>query len=78
LPPILIHASDDEVLRDDGVRVADRARDAGLDVELQLWHHVPHVWQFFAAVLPEARESLDAMAIFVTRHVTTAVRDANT
>jgi len=74
LPPILIHASDDEVLRDDGVRVADRARAAGVDVELQLWHHVPHVWQFFAAVLPEARESLDVMAAFVRRHVPSAAR----
>jgi acetyl esterase/lipase len=69
MPPILVHASDDEVLRDDGVRVAERARAAGVDVELRLWHHLPHVWQFFAAVLPEARESLDAMAAFVRRHV---------
>ncbi len=65
LPPMLVHASEDEVLRDDAIRVADAARDAGVDVELQLWPHVPHVWQFFAAVLPEARASLDAMTRFV-------------
>jgi acetyl esterase/lipase len=69
MPPILIHASDDEVLRDDGVRVAERARAADVEVELRLWHHLPHVWQFFAAVLPEARESLDSMAAFVRRHL---------
>jgi acetyl esterase/lipase len=63
LPPLLLHASQDEVLRDDAVRVAERAREAGVDVTLRLWRHVPHVWQFFAAVLPEARESLvDAVA----------------
>ncbi|WP_411280252.1 alpha/beta hydrolase [Gemmatimonas sp.] len=65
LPPMLVHASEDEVLRDDAIRVATAARDAGVDVELQLWPHVPHVWQFFAAVLPEARASLDATTRFV-------------
>ena len=65
LPPMLLHASEDEVLRDDAVRVADAARVAGVEVELQLWPHVPHVWQFFAAVLPEARESLAATTRFV-------------
>jgi acetyl esterase/lipase len=65
LPPLLLHASQDEVLRDDAVRVAARAREAGVDVTLRLWRHVPHVWQFFAAVLPEARESLDDAVAFV-------------
>ncbi|MEO7522262.1 MAG: alpha/beta hydrolase [Gemmatimonas sp.] len=64
LPPLLLHASQDEVLRDDSVRVAERARAAGVDVTLRLWRHVPHVWQFFAAVLPEARESLDDVVAF--------------
>jgi acetyl esterase/lipase len=65
LPPILVHASHDEVLRDDAIRVAQAARDAGVEVELQLWRHVPHVWQFFAAVLPEARASLNATTRFI-------------
>ncbi len=65
LPPMLIHASEDEVLRDDSVRVADAARRAGVAVELRLWPHVPHVWQFFAAVLPEARASLAATTQFI-------------
>jgi acetyl esterase/lipase len=68
LPPLLLHASRDEVLRDDTVRVAERARAAGVPVELALWPHVPHVWQFFAAVLPEARASLAASAAFIRRH----------
>ena len=65
LPPMLVHASEDEVLRDDAVRVANSAHAAGVDVELQLWPHVPHVWQFFAAVLPEARASLEAATRFI-------------
>ena len=69
LPPLLIHASHDEVLRDDAVRVAERARDAGVDVELRLWRRVPHVWQFFPAVLPEAGQSLREAARFISRNV---------
>ena len=65
LPPILVHASEHEVLRDDAIRLAAAARSAGVAVELQLWPHVPHVWQFFAAVLPEARASLDATTRFI-------------
>ena len=65
LPPMLVHASEVEVLRDDAIRVAEVARRAGVHVELQLWPHVPHVWQFFAAVLPEARASLTAATRFI-------------
>jgi acetyl esterase/lipase len=68
LPPLLLHASHDEVLRDDTVRVAERARGAGVDTELRLWHRVPHVWQFFPAVLPEAAESLRDAGHFIVRH----------
>jgi hypothetical protein len=30
---------------------------------------MPHVWQFLAGFLPEARESLDAAGAFVRAHV---------
>jgi len=69
LPPLLVHASTDEVLRDDAVRVAERARAHGVAVELTLWQRVPHVWQFFAAVIPEARDSLERTRQFVARHL---------
>ncbi len=66
-PPVLLHASTDEVLRDDSVRTAARALSDGVTVELRLWKRVPHVWQFFPAVLPEARQSLDDTQRFVSR-----------
>lgn len=69
LPPLLIHASHDEVLRDDALRVIERARAANVDVEARLWPRVPHVWQFFSAVLPEAAESLRDTVRFITRNV---------
>ena len=68
MPPMLVHASADEVLRDDSVRVAARARAAGVEVELRLWKGVPHVWQFFPAVVPEAAESLRDTVRFITKY----------
>ncbi len=68
-PPLLIHASQDEVLRDDATRVVERARAAGVNVEFRLWRGVPHVWQFFPAILPEASESLCDVGRFIERHV---------
>ena len=68
LAPILIHASQDEVLRDDSVRVAERAVAAGVEVQLRLWPGVPHCWQFFASAMPEAVQSLALTVAFVNEH----------
>ncbi len=57
LPPLLLHVGNDEVLRDDALRLAVKARAAGVTVSLQVWPVVPHVWQLLSW-LPEARQSL--------------------
>jgi len=68
-PPLLLHASTHEVLRDDAVRVAERARAAGVPVQLRLWPRVPHVWQFMSAVLPEAQQSVSEAVQFMAAQV---------
>lgn len=69
LPPLCLHASTDELLRDDTVRLIERAQAAGVEVSWRLWSGVPHVWQFLVGFLPEARESLDAAEEFVRLRV---------
>ncbi len=69
LPPLLIQASRHEVLRDDATRIAAKARAAGVECELELTDEVPHVWQAFAAILPEAREALDRAGAFLRRRL---------
>jgi monooxygenase len=64
LPPLLVHVAEEEVLRDDGLRVAARARAAGVRVEAAVWPVVPHAWQLIAD-LPESRRSLDRAAEFL-------------
>ncbi|MCQ7061664.1 alpha/beta hydrolase, partial [Escherichia coli] len=67
-PPLLFHVGAREVLRDDSVRMAERARRAGVETELKLFPVVSHAWQFAASMLPEARTSLDEAAAFLTAH----------
>ncbi len=69
LPPLLVHAGDREILRDDSTRLAERARAAGVTVDLRIWPVVPHVWQL-APFVPEARESVDLASAFLTSHCT--------
>lgn len=65
LPPLLIHVGEDEVLRDDSTRIAERARVAGVRVELKIWPVVPHAWQLAPNKIPEARQSLKESAAFL-------------
>ena len=72
LPPLLIHVGADEVLLDDSTRLAERARSAGVPVELKIWPVVPHAWQLAPHLIPEARESLKQAAAFLRAHARTA------
>ncbi|WP_063765478.1 alpha/beta hydrolase [Nonomuraea candida] len=55
LPPLMIVTGSTEVLRDEGRRVAERARQAGVPVRYEEWPRMPHVFPILADVLPEAR-----------------------
>ena len=65
LPPSLIQVGSDEILRDDSVRMAARMRAAGVDVALEIWPRMPHVWHTFASVMPEARRAIARLGAFV-------------
>jgi epsilon-lactone hydrolase len=72
LPPLLIHVGADEVLLDDSTRLADRARAAGVSVELKIWPVVPHAWQLAPHLIPEARQSLRESAEFLRARIVPA------
>jgi acetyl esterase/lipase len=64
LPPMLLFASRHEILRDDTLRLAERASAAGVNVKLIVRDRLPHVWPVFVTLLPEAREAFAAVAAF--------------
>jgi len=69
LPPLLIQAGTAEALLDDSTRLAEKAKAAGVDVTLELWDEMIHVWQIFAARLPEARQAIDRIGGFIREQI---------
>jgi epsilon-lactone hydrolase len=65
LPPLLILVGTSEVLLDDSTRLARRARDAGVDVTLQVVEDMYHLWPLMSSFLPEARQTVDEIGRFV-------------
>jgi monoterpene epsilon-lactone hydrolase len=62
LPPLLIQVGEHEIIRDDSVRVAAKARADGVDVTLEVWEGMFHVFQSHEPLLPEAREAIEHIA----------------
>lgn len=73
LPPLCIHVGDQELLLSDAVRFAERARAAQVNVELQVWPGMWHVFQTAARFVPEARQSLEATGRFVADQVALSI-----
>ncbi|SDO78542.1 Acetyl esterase/lipase [Nakamurella panacisegetis] len=71
-PPILLQVGTNELLLDDSVRLAQRARDAEIDVILDITGNAPHVFQAFVGVIDEADHALDRAALFITQHLRAA------
>jgi acetyl esterase/lipase len=65
LPPSLIQVGSDEILRDDAERMAQTLRDGGGQVELEVWHRMPHVWHLFARIVPEGKRAIARIGEFV-------------
>lgn len=64
-PPLLLQVGTREILLDDSRRFARAARRAGVDVTLEEWADLMHVWQVFAPLVPEAVEAIDALGQWV-------------
>jgi len=68
LPPLYIQVSDSEMLLDDSLRMARRGHTYNVEVKVDIWRKVPHVWQIFA-FLPESRDALQRAAAFLRAHM---------
>jgi len=68
LPPLLIQVGTWETLMDDGVRLAERAKKAGVNVTFEPWENMVHVWHLFAPMLDEGQQAIDKIGAFVQKH----------
>jgi acetyl esterase/lipase len=72
LPPLLIQVGTAEMLLDDSRRFAQRARAAGVDVDLEIWPHMVHVWHFTYLIEPHARAAVRDIGKFVQQRTSRA------
>ena len=65
LPPLLIQVGSEEILLSDSTHLAEHARRADVDVTIEVWEGMQHVWHFAGGILPEARQAIDRIGEFI-------------
>jgi acetyl esterase/lipase len=70
LPPLMMFVGGHEILYDDTLRVAAKAKKAGVEVTLEMSENMPHVYPVFAGVFQEGKRALDQIAQFVKKNAT--------
>jgi acetyl esterase/lipase len=72
LPPMLIQVGTDEILLDDSTRLAERCREAGVDVTLKVFEGLWHDFQIHVGMMKESDEAIGEIAEFLRLHFTGA------
>ena len=65
LSPMLIQVGSDEMLLDDSIRLAEKAKSAGVDVNLNIYDNMWHVWHLYARLMPEAKKAVKELGNFI-------------
>jgi len=69
LPPLLVQVGSDEVLLDDALGLGARARAAGVDVKVEEWPAMVHVWHWFYPMLDEGEKAIAGIGEFVRARI---------
>lgn len=67
VPPLQVHVSSNEILRDDGVRIVERMKQQGATSELCEWHKTTHVHPIMDG-FPESDLALQKIQAFIERY----------
>lgn len=65
LPPLWMCVDRDELLYSETVLLADRVKQAGTEVQLEVGEGLLHVWPFFYSALPEGKQTIRRLADFI-------------
>ena len=68
-PPLLIQVGTDEVLLDDSVRVKKKAEKQGVEVHLEVWKDMFHVFQFAHKYIPESKAAIAKIALHIQHYI---------
>ena len=69
LPPLFISVGSDEILRDDSIRFAEKAKKAGVNVTLKIGEGMFHCYPVCTPLFPEATEAMDEIGKFINKHL---------
>ena len=68
-PPLLIYVGGDEIMLSDSTRLAEKAKNAGVDVQIKVWEGMWHAFPFFAPFVPEALQAISEIGHFIKSKV---------
>ncbi len=69
LPPVLIEVGDYEIMHDDAVSFAGKAKAAGMDVTLRIWQGMVHCFPIMAPMFPEATQAWDEIIAYIKKQM---------
>ena len=69
LPPLLIQVGSAELLLDDSTRFAEKAKAAGVNVTLDVWDDMIHVFQAYFLWAPEGKQAIEKIGEFILQHI---------
>ena len=64
LPPMLVQVGSAETMLDDSKRFVERAKEAKVDVQIEVWQDMFHGWHGSAHILKEAEEAIKSIGLF--------------
>jgi acetyl esterase/lipase len=65
LPPTMIQVGDDEILLSDSTRFADKLRTADVDVAIEVFPEMWHVFQLFVGKMPESKAAVKKIGAYI-------------
>ena len=65
LPRTLVLVGENEILLEDSIIVGQKAKQSGVDIEIDIWPNMFHDWWLFGSFIPETKQVLDKAAKWI-------------
>jgi acetyl esterase/lipase len=69
LPPLLLQTGTAEIILDDTIRFAEKAKKVGVEVTSDIWQKMWHVFQIYGILIPESKKALREIGKFIQRNL---------
>ena len=65
LPRTLVLVGENEILLEDSIILGQKAKQSGVDIEIDIWPDMFHDWWLFGSFIPETKQVLDKAAKWI-------------